>query len=148
MVDYADKKESEFNELAYKMLRVHKLQDKINMIWSAPTNMWLNDGNGQMQMGFVLIASYTGRLYSEVRSKCTPAEMEEMDELRNTLSEIVDKGREAIYPLRKNLDRQEERYDHEEWLRIKKLLEYYNDKVLILLDEHGFNPNKNDVHGL
>jgi hypothetical protein len=145
--DTSDTRESEFNELAFKIARINKLQDKCNILWQAPKEPWFNPDvfSSTPQLGFVLIASNLLQLYKEVRPKCNPTDRKEMDELKEQISELSEKEKEAIGKKGLNGDKVIYRYDHDKWLKIKKLLDDFENRTRDLLDKHGFSPDKNEV---
>jgi len=145
-----DKRESEFNELAFKIARINRLQDKCNILWQSPKQKWFNQEimGGGPQFGFVLISSNLLQLYKEVRPKCNSKEREKMDKAKDKISELSEKEDDAIGKKGINGDKVIYRYDHKKWLEIKKLLDTFENNVRDLLDEHGFSPDKNEVRGL
>jgi len=143
-------RESEFNELQLKIFRINKLQDGINDYWKMPKQRWLHERvvAGQGEYGFVLIASSSISLYKEVRPKCTEEEKQEMDDLKNEIDNLVELGEEAIMDKVKNYDKEILKYNHNKWIKLKHLLDDFENKVKDLLDTHGYNPDKNNLQGL
>lgn len=145
-----DKRESEYNELAFKIARINSLQDRINTLWQGPKQKWFNPMvvNGGFEYGFVIISSCLLQLYKEVKPKCTSDEIKKMDKLRDSIMELTEKEEESIYTKLKEYDGWKYQYNHEKWLIIKKLLNEFEDEVRNLLDTHGYSPDKNAVKGL
>lgn len=148
-----EKKLSEFNELAFKMLRIHRLQDRVNSLWQSPTEMWVNNNsmNGAPEYGFILIIRALCSLYKEVRPKCTngkSGEKEKGDKMRNKLSEKSAKGVLAISNKAYNGDKKVLNYKPNKWNDLRKEIETFEDFIRDMIQEHGFTPDKSDVKGL
>jgi len=127
---------SEFNELQFKMLRVHKLQDQINELFINPLNLniMFNDYN------YSLIVSILFSLYSEVDSKCTPDEKKEGTKKFLEIEELIMENppyEKGNHPISKVMT-----INRENWNPIKIKLRELNLFVRNLLDNHGFNPDK------
>jgi len=133
---------SEFNELQFKMIRIHKLQEQINDLWVNP--LAANFAFGEYN--YRLLISILQSLYSEVHPKCEEKEKEDiqimMDEIEDYLEENEPYS-SSNHPTSKKLQ-----LDIDNWKELKKRIIKLNLKVRELLDAHGFVPDKNMLRGL
>lgn len=137
-------RQSEFNELVFKMGRVNKLQDNINTYWRNPKGVWMNPENegGGSEFGFILLFYTLRSLYTEVRPKCTDEEKKEMDEIITTVMDFIDE--EKVFKLVKKYNNLEKSFDEDNWKKLIKILHHLDYSIRDLLDNHGFSPD-NDM---
>lgn len=144
------KRESEYNELAHKMARLSSLQKTINETWNNPLGLWFNEKviEDMGRYGFQIIYSCINQLYKEVKSKCKKEEIENTDKLRKEIEEILDKGTESICSKKIIFDKIEYNIDKQKWKELREKIQNFEEVVRVLLDEHGYNPDKDDLSGL
>lgn len=133
---------SEFNELQFKMIRIHKLQDQINELWLNPLQPSLAFGD----YNYKLLISILENLYSEVHPKCDEKEQEKVKGIFDSINELAENEPpfEKQHPMAKNVT-----LDRKKWLTLKVKLKELNLYIRTLLDNHGFSPDKDlDLMGL
>lgn len=129
---------SEFNELQFKMIRIHKLQDQINELWinALAPNLSFGDYN------FNLIIRNLESLYSEVHAKCGDEEREKADKM---FEELDDKIIDAPpFESKNHPTSRKASLSEENWKAIKKGIREINFYIRELLDNHGYSPDKDD----
>lgn len=143
-----ESRESEYNELAFKMARINKLQDKINILWQNPKGVWNNPDvlGGGAEYGFVLIFSALNSLYKEVKPKCTKDEKHQTDTYVASLSNFIED--EIIFSKTMKMDKSDINISKDAWKVLKEALSCFEDIVRNLLDVHGYAPDKGDDEGL
>ena len=134
---------SEFNELQFKMIRIHKLQDQINELWINPLapNLAFGDYNYQ------LIISILENLYSEVHAKCKEEEQIKINKSFEDIEKLIEDSpifESGNHPLSKKLV-----LSIDNWKEIRKEIKALLLYIKVLLDNHGFSPDKDsDADGL
>jgi len=134
---------SEFNELQFKMIRIHKLQDQINELFVNPLSPNLAFGD----YNYNLLVSIIRNLYAEVHSKCTDEEREEINNLLEDIDNLMED--EPPYQQSNHPTGRKAILDNDNWKKLRKKIHTLNLKVRGLLDAHGYNPDKNyELDGL
>ena len=129
---------SEFNELQFKMMRVHTLQHQINELWINPLSPNLTFGD----YNFNLIISNLESLYAEVYAKCSNDEIETTDKLFANIERKIHETppyESNCHPTSKKTS-----LNKESWFSIKNDIRKLNFHIRKLLDNHGFSPDKDD----
>lgn len=136
-----DIKISEFNELQFKMIRIHKIQDQINELWNNPLIMNHFFGN----YNYESLLSNIQRLYSECYAKTTEHERKEYKKLIEEIEKLIEDKppfEKSQHPLGKRLS-----FNKNNWKELNKKLTALDLYVRELLDKHGFSPDKDDGLG-
>jgi len=134
---------SEFNELQFKMLRVHKLQDQINELSINPLSPNLSFGD----YNYNLIISILESLYSEVHAKCDKEEQERARKKFEEIDNLIENN--SPYEKGNHPTSKKSILNKENWKKIKKEIKELNLYTRTLLDKHGFSPDKDlDLLGL
>lgn len=145
-----DRRESEYNELALKMKRIHGIQSKLHLYWENPKGIWYNQNvlDGGAEYGFVLISNNLENLYYEVEPKCNDEEKKQVDKYLEEIEKEIDKGQEAICKKIQYYDKQRYIPSNEKWNLLKKQLRKLQNYLGELLQAHGYNPDKSEDEGL
>lgn len=133
---------SEFNELQFKMIRIHKLQDQINILWVNPTMM--NFGFGTYN--YESIYANLQMLYGEVYAKCTPDEIESYENIKNRIDELIENN--PPYEIKNHPTGKKPNFNKDNWKEINNELHKLYLLIRKLLDAHGYSPDKNVLRGL
>lgn len=137
-------KESEWNEANFKSKRLHDLQEAINYLKSNPLGM--TDG----KFNYEWLAKNIEALYGEGRSKYSPKEKEEMDNLR----ELVIKSMKFLPPqvlsYHDSLVKSQRSYMlvQKNYDILLNLLYIFEMKARDLNDEHGLTTRNKGTAGL
>jgi len=129
---------SEFNELQFKMIRVHKLQDQINELWNCPLMMNFNFGSYNYESIFSNLQS----LYAEVYAKCTPDEIKEYNGLEEEIEKLIED--EPPFEFGNHPTSKKASLNKDNWKEINKKLSDLRKLIKRLLDNHGYSPDKDD----
>jgi len=133
---------SEFNEMQFKMIRIHKLQDQINELWNNPFGS-VYGFNYNYEVLFSVIES----LYAEVYSKCTKEEKKKAKQRFENVETILEK--KPAFEKSKHPSSRRQEFNKDNWKVLKKKLKRLNLYTRQLLENHGFSPNKDfDMMGL
>lgn len=136
-------KKSEFNEAALKMMRLDRIQDKLNELWVYPTAYNVDTG----KYNYEIIQSLIESLFQEVRPKMRDEEVTKGE----SFVDIVDNCLENLPPHQdiKEGESSDKRFNRENWRIVKKTLRKFESFVRGQLDRHGFgSPEKEDLSGL
>jgi len=133
---------SEFNELQFKMIRIHKLQDQINELWINPLSPNFSFGD----YNYNLIIAILEDLYSEVHAKCSKEEQDKIKEDFENIEDTIEKNPPYVkgnHPTSKRAS-----LDMPNWKELKRELKRINLYIRTLLDNHGYSPDKSWDDGL
>lgn len=147
--DNSEKRESEYNELALKIARINKLQDKINTLWQNPKGLWYNELviQGGAEYGFILIFRCINSLYKEVHPKCTPEEKKKSRSYMLKIDNFIEES--GFYDYKKHGEEVIDKFiSPKAWKNLRESINNYEIIVRELLDIHGYSPDKNAVEGL
>jgi len=143
MVNYTDAgKESEWNEASLKARRLHEIQELINCFKLNPMGMTAGKFNYEWLLMNVTI------LYGEGRSKYSPKEKTEVDGIKKTCEISLEKCPPHTPVIKQSYSHRHMSYtfNYDSYVRFVNVLEYYENKVKDLNDEHGLT-TKNKGYG-
>lgn len=153
MVEFQENRESEYNELAFKMKRIHTLQGKIHSYWENPKSKWMNafcdnDKQENLTYGFILIFRNLENLYYEVQPKCSEEERKEVEKIIEEIDKLILHEEECIMEKKQRYDNMVLLYSDEKWSQLKTKLRKLQYRLGELLQNHGYNPDKGEDEGL
>lgn len=144
-VDEEENIGSKFNEASLQMLRIHKLQDRINISWLNPLMFYPEDD----MYGYQIIFNSTSMLFVECYPKCKPDEIRKAEFMRlNIENEIRSK---PIHFEKVNEVTKERSVDcnFNNWIILKEKIFSYNKYIRKLMNNHGLTtPDEEDLKGL
>ena len=133
---------NEFNEAKFKMVRIHELQDMINVCSGNLLGyFFINEGKYAMHNGvrnYELKLNLLEQLRIEIVEKLTDKEITKLSELKKRIDEWLEKK-----PIHKVISQANGRIetivDDISFKLFKKLLLEYNEQVVIMAAQHGYS---------
>jgi len=141
----SDGEVSEWNEALFKMKRLHELQTEINKCNMMPLSKHFLNG----EWNYIILFRCISALYSEGNAKYKALELEEVNKLKDVISQHL-----SICPPHKTKSKagsgnqMQWTLDQDNWNILRKLLEEFEYKVRLYNDKHGLSTqNKESMNG-
>lgn len=133
---------SEFNEAAFKMARINKLQEIINIASVNKLGFFMSEDkltlsfNGKRNYEVIFFA--TCCLFMETHAKLSPKEIEELTVKRNVINYFIREIPVFTYVNKLNGEK-EEVFNVHNWVVLENELTNFEEKVRNAIDKHGFS---------
>jgi len=135
---------SEWNEGVFKSIRLHEVQEAINLLRMNP--LGTTDGKFNYSLMFLNITN----LYLEGYSKFSPSERKEVDSYKLVLQEIINDNPPTTKVLKEEIGGTSSTIliDQHKMKLLLHLLEEYERKIKDLNDKHGLTTTNKQSGGL